>query len=115
MEQDKNTIQEKEFNLDFNETKLSIKFTAFSDLIKISLIDGNNNYENAYTLEGLSKVHIIFKAINTIQDLFEHFTSIIGKKQYTLKKVKENEFDLVLKIIFISNIEEVPLQLYKSK
>ena len=115
MEQNKNIEQEKEFSVDFNETKLSLKFTAFSDSLKILLIEENNKYENIYNLEDLSKINIGFRAMKSIQDLFKHFITLIEKGKYVLKKVNENEFDLILEIIFIADIKDVTLQLYQGK
>ena len=115
MEQDKKCVQEEELNVELDGVNLSLKFTNLTDSIKITLIEGNTNYENKYTLEDLRNINAIFKAMETIEKVYKHFISIIRGKKYDIKKVNENEFDLVLKIIIISDIVDIPLQLYKSK
>ena len=113
MEQDKKIVQEEELSVELNEAKLSLKFTVFTDYLKITLSEGNNNYEHAYNLEELINIHQIFKAMKSIEKVFEHFSHLIKEKKYALKKVNENEIDLIFKITFIIETRKIALKLIK--
>ena len=115
MEQDKKMVQEEELSVELDEAKLPLKFTVFTDSLKITLSEGNNNYEHTYNLEDLINIDKIFKVMESIKDVFEHFSHMTKKKEYTLKRVNENEIDLIFKIIFIIETRDIALKLYQGK
>jgi hypothetical protein len=50
----------------------------------------------------------------SIDEILSQFISLIENKKYTLKKVSENEIDLILKVSIFIKEEEINLNLFKN-
>lgn len=112
------TKQEREYLMEHEHSKLLLKFTVNPPLIKISIHDydspQNFFYENTFNKESLSKINKIFLMFESIDEILSQFISLIENKKYTLKKVNENEFDLILKVSIFIKEEEINLNLFKN-
>ena len=112
------TKQEREYIVDYEKTKLKLKFTINSPLLKISIHDFNSSsnffYENTFNKESLVKINKCFLMNGTIEEILSTLIYLIENKKYALNKISENEFDLVLKIYIISKEENITLNLYKN-
>ena len=112
------TKQEREYIIDYDKTKLKLKFTIDSPLLKISIHDFNSSsnffYENTFNKESLIKINKIFLMSGTIEEILTTLIYLIENKKYSLNKISENQFDLVLNIYIISKEEKITLNLYKN-
>ena len=50
----------------------------------------------------------------SIDEILSQFISLIENKKYSLKKINENEFDLILKVSIFIKEEEINLNLFKN-
>ena len=95
------TKQEREYIIEHEHSKLLLKFTINSPLIKISIHDydkpQNFFYENTFNKESLSEINKVFLMFETVEEILPTFINLIENKKYILRKISENEFDLILK------------------
>ena len=112
------TKQEREYIIEHEHSKLLLKFTINSPLIKISIHDydkpQNFFYENTFNKESLSKINKIFLMFESVDEILPTFINLIENKKYVLKKISENEFDLILKAQIFIKEEEINLNLFKN-
>ena len=112
------TKQEREYIIEHEHSKLKLKFTVNPPLIKISIHDydspQNFFYENPFNKESLSKINKIFLMFESVDEILSQFISLIENKKYSLKKINENEFDLILKVSIFIKEEEINLNLFKN-
>ena len=110
--------QEREYTIDYDKTKLKLKFTITSPLLKISIheINGAPNYffENTFNKETLVKINKCFLMSGNIEEILSILIYLIENKKYTVNKISENEYDLIFKIYIISKEENITLNLYKN-
>ena len=110
--------QEREYTIDYDKTKLKLKFTITSPLLKISIheINGSPNYfyENTFNKETLVKINKCFLMSGNIEEILSILIYLIENKKYTVNKISENEYDLIFKIYIISKEENITLNLYKN-
>ena len=112
------TKQEREYILEHDKSKLLLKFSINSPLLKISVHDYTNAqnyfYENQFNKESLCKINKLFLMYETIDDIMAILIGLIENKKYILKKMNENEFDLILKVQVLLKEEDINLNLYKN-
>ena len=112
------TKQEREYILEHDKSKLLLKFSINSPLLKISVHDYTNAqnyfYENQFNKESLCKINKLFLMYETIDDIMTILIGLIENKKYILKKINENEFNLILKVQVLLKEEEINLNLYKN-
>ena len=112
------TKQEREYIIDHEHSKFLLKFIINYSLIKISIHDYDNPqkffYENTFNKESLSKINKIFLMFESVDEILPIFISLIENKKYVLKKISENEFDLILKVQILIKEEEINLNLFKN-
>jgi len=108
----------KEYELDFNQSKILLKIILSSSLIKFSVhfINDTNpyNYENSFSKENLSKINKYFSMFDSIDEIMNIFINLIENKKYSFNKIDENELRLNLKFIIFIKEEEISLNLYKN-
>ena len=106
-----------ELIIDDNNKKLRLKFTIDNQLLHISIQDLNNSqnyfYENFFNEENLYEKHRCIKACDSIEEIRNVFINIIKRNKYSIKRMNENELDLILKTPFFSIEVEIILELYK--
>ena len=106
-----------ELIIDDNNKKLRLKFTIDNQLLHISIQDLNNSqnyfYENFFNEENLCEKHRSIKACDSIEEIRDHFIHIIKRNKYSIKRMNENELDLILKTPFFAIEVEIILELYK--
>ena len=110
--------KENEFIIDYNNNKLRLKFNNINNQsIKISIQDfinaPNYYYENSFNINGLFKKSKVLKACNDIEEILNHFIYLIKTNQYLITKINENEYDLIFRISFFFEINDVFFELYK--
>jgi len=112
------TKQEREYIIEHEHSKLLLKFTINSPLIKISIHDydkpQNFFYENTFNKESLSKINKVFLMFESVDEILPIFINLIENKKYVLRKLSENEFDLILKVQIFIKEEEINLNLFKN-
>ena len=112
------TKQEKEYIINYDKTKLLLKFTINSPLLKISIHNYENTsnyyYENTFNKESLVKISKCLLMCESIDEISKIFINLIETKKYSLNKISENEFDLILKVQALIKEEEITLNLYKN-
>ena len=112
------TKQEREYIIEHEHSKLLLKFTINSPLIKISIHDydkpQNFFYENTFNKESLSKINKVFLMFESVDEILPIFINLIENKKYVLRKISENEFDLILKVQIFIKEEEINLNLFKN-
>ena len=96
------TKQEKEYIINYDKTKLLLKFTINSPLLKISIHNyesaSNYYYENTFNKESLVKISKCLLMCESNDEISTIFINLIETKKYSLNKISENEFDLILKV-----------------
>ena len=112
------TKQEREYILEHEKTKLVLKFTINTPLLKISIHDYNNIqtyfYENTFNKESLCKISKCFLMYESVDEIMLTLINLIENKKYSLLKVNENEFDLIFKVPIFLKEEEITINLYKN-
>ena len=112
------TKQEREYIIEHEHSKLLLKFTINSPLIKISIHDydkpQNFFYENTFNKESLFKINKVFLMFESVDEILPTFINLIENKKYILRKISENEFDLILKAQIFIKEEEINLNLFKN-
>ena len=112
------TKEEKEFILDYDKTKLLLKFTMNPPLMKISIHDYNNVqnyfYENTFNKDSFIKINKCFLSCESIEEINNTFVYLIENKRYTLNKISENQFCINFKVYSICKEEEITIHLYKN-
>ena len=93
---------------------MKLKFEIISTELKISINESNNIYENTFNKESLGKINMCFLAVDSIEQLLKHFTVIVEKEKYTLNKISENQYDLILKFNVLASEEQATFNLYKK-
>ena len=112
------TKQEREYIISYDKIKLLLKFTVNSPLLKISIHNyenaSNYYYENTFNKESLVKISKCLLMCESIDEISTIFINLIETKKYSLNKISENEFDLILKVQALIKEEEITLNLYKN-
>ena len=95
-----------------------MEFTINSPLLKISIHNYENTsnyyYENTFNKESLVKISKCLLMCESIDEISTIFINLIETKKYSLNKISENEFDLILKVQALIKEEEITLNLYKN-
>ena len=109
---------EKEYELEFDESKIILKLGLYPSLIKISVnyINDINPYcyENFFSVKSLTKINKCFLMYESTDEIMDIFIYLIDNKKYSLKRINENELQLNLKILIICKEEEINLNLNKK-
>ena len=109
---------EKEYELEFNNSKIILNISLFTSLINISVKFLNDInpfiYENSFDKADLSKINKCFKIFESIDEIMSVFTYLIDNKKYTLNKINENDFELKIKAQLFIKEEEIGLILHKN-
>ena len=109
---------EKEYDLEFDESKIILKLSLSESLIDISVHYINDlvpyRYENSFNMKNLMKINKCFLMYESIDEIMNIFIYLIDNKKFTLRKINENEISLNLKVQIIIKEEEINLNLHKS-
>ena len=109
---------EKEYEIEFEDSKIILKLSLFSSLINISVnyINDINPYcyENSFDIKSLTKINKCFLMFEKSDEIMDIFIYLIDNKKYSLKKFNENELQLNLKFQIINKEEEINLKLNKK-
>ena len=108
---------EKEYNLEFDESKIVLKMRLSESLINISVQYNNDlvpyQYENSFNMKNLIKINKCFLMHESIDEIMNIFTFLIENKKFTFSKINENEISLNLKVQIFIKEEVIGLSLYK--
>ena len=113
-----NKEQSKNFNIFFEEKKYNLEINSTDKQVFINLFQNEKitySYEGIFCLEEIKKINNIFNFFNSISSIRNSIESIIQKNKYELKRINNNQINIILKVNFFENVVDASIPLKQKK
>ena len=102
-------LEEKKYNLEINSTDRQIFISLLPN-------EGNTySYEGISSLEEIKNINNIFNYFNSISSIRNSIESNIQKNKYEIKRINNNQINIILKVDFFENVVDASIPLKQKK